>query len=93
MKKKHTFDITIQRTTEGGTPETITFSTANHDDIIALMQTKLPDQSDASLSRLLGLKLFGEAMLDDRTNPLYEDMLPAFKTFMQKFKASVAAKN
>jgi len=33
------------------------------------------------------LKLFSEVMIKNRNHPLFEELLPAFKTFMEKLKA------
>lgn len=36
----------------------------------------------------VGLKLFSEVLLQNRKNPLFEDIAPAFRDFMKKLKNS-----
>ena len=88
---KHKFRITVESVADShGNPVNappLVFMAENHDDIIALA-TRTSASSDQALAFLLGLKLFGEAMLDDRDNPLYADIRPAFGTFMKKLKAA-----
>ena len=89
--KKNGFKVTIERLdTQAAGQDVISFETYNHDDLIALSK-RINATSDEELSRLIGIKLFGEAMLDDRKNPLYEEIFPAFKNFMKRFKESAAA--
>lgn len=65
----------------------LVFTAENHDDIVALAQ-RIGASDDKALAFLVGLKLFGEAMLEDRDNPLYSEILPAFGVFMKKLKAA-----
>lgn len=37
----------------------------------------------------LGLKLLSEVILRDRSNPLFKEFLPKFKSFMNKLKSGV----
>lgn len=34
----------------------------------------------------IGLKLFSEIILKNKENPLFEDLVPAFRDFMKKLK-------
>ncbi|NCD70200.1 DUF3861 domain-containing protein [Mucilaginibacter agri] len=70
------------------TPIDISFE--NHDEIFGIIeriQQKDPFNDPAAAAEFaLGLKLFSEVMLKNRDNPLFSDLLPAFKPFMQKLK-------
>jgi hypothetical protein len=88
---KHKFRITIESVADAhGNPVNaapLVFNAENHDDIIALAE-RTGASDDRARSFLVGLKLFGEAMLEDRQNPLYAEILPAFGAFMKKLKAA-----
>lgn len=87
---KHRFRVTVEYIADNKgnavTAEPLVFETENHDNILELAAKRAPD--DKQRSFLVGLKLFGEAMLDDRDNPLFKDLQPHFGAFMKAFKAS-----
>lgn len=63
----------------------------NHDEIFGIvdrLQTTDPfgDSSQAT-EFAIGLKLFSEVMLKNRNNPLFEELLPAFSSFMKRLKS------
>jgi len=64
----------------------------NHDNLFNIIDVlKEKDHFNdfnQSVEFAIGLKLFSEVMLRNKTNPLFEDMLPAFKEFMTKLKSS-----
>ena len=70
-------------------PLELTFE--NHDDIFTIIERlrerNLFEESGQSTEFAIGLKLFSEVMLKNRQHPLFEDLAPAFKTFMQRLKA------
>ena len=70
-------------------PLDITFE--NHDEIFGIIeriQQKDPFNNSAQAAEFaLGLKLFSEVMIKNRDNPLFAELLPAFKPFMEKLKA------
>lgn len=88
---KHKFRITVESVADAhGNPVNVaplSFIAENHDDIIALA-ARTGASDDRALAFLVGLKLFGETMLEDRANPLYAEIQPAFGAFMKKLKAS-----
>jgi hypothetical protein len=51
-------------------------------------QKNLFANDEQSTEFALGLKLFSEVMLKNRQHPIFEDLLPAFKVFMEKLKAA-----
>jgi hypothetical protein len=72
-------------------PVTVAFD--NHDnlfDIIEKLQQRNHfDDVNQSTEFAIGLKLFSEVMLRNKENPLFEEMLPAFKDFMKKLKSGI----
>lgn len=64
----------------------------NHDNIFSIierLQTKdLFQTKDEATGFAIGLKMFSEVMLKNRTHPLFSEFSPAFGAFMKKLKAS-----
>ncbi|OGX90042.1 DUF3861 domain-containing protein [Hymenobacter coccineus] len=62
----------------------------NHDevfDIIRRLREKDPFQDAQQATEFaIGLKLFSEVMLRNRSHPLFAEFLPAFRAFMGKLK-------
>lgn len=88
---KHAFKITVEAVSDQkGNPVVATpliFRTENHDDILAMV-AKFGIREDKQLSFLIGLKLLGESLLEDRDNPLYQEFLPHFGAFMKQIKSA-----
>lgn len=65
------------------------FDFENHDNLFAIIE-RLEKREDFSpeMARQfgVGLKLFSEVMIENRSNPLFSDLLPQFGAFMQKLK-------
>ena len=63
----------------------------NHDDIFSIIERlrerNLFDEPGQSTEFAIGLKLFSEVMLKNRQHPLFEELAPAFKAFMQRLKS------
>ena len=63
----------------------------NHDDIFSIVERlqsrNLFAEPGQSTEFAIGLKLFSEVMLKNRQHPLFEELAPAFKAFMQRLKA------
>lgn len=72
------------------TPVAVEFD--NHDDIFmiieVLKQRNHFNDENQSAEFAIGLKMFSEVMLRNKDNPLFDELLPAFKQFMQKLKSS-----
>ncbi len=86
----HSYRVTLQ---PHGGPAGLEFDVANHDDIIQLVERVrvsriLPDGEAAAF--IIGLKLWGEVMLNHRGDPLFVDLFPHFGAFMKRLKAAVA---
>ena len=62
----------------------------NHDElfgIIEKLKQKDPFTSEQqSIEFAIGLKMFSEIMVKNRKHPLFEELYPAFGTFMKRLK-------
>ena len=92
MKQNH-YRITVQPIPGPGevpvAGEPLVFETANHDDILAIVErfrARGDFKDDQATALAVGLKLFGEVMLKNRSNPLFEELAPAFGEFMKRVK-------
>ena len=87
--EKYNFRITVERLSNDesalSTDSSLVFRTESHDNIIELA-SKLGCSDDKSKALLLGVKLLGEVLLADKSNPLYKDFLPHFGSFMRRLK-------
>lgn len=92
-KRNNVYKLNLQEVElkNGATPNrSLNFEFENRDDIFNI--TKLvsaknlfPDENE-SLEFVLGLKLLGEVILNNRDHPLFEEFKPAFIQFMQRIK-------
>jgi Domain of Unknown Function with PDB structure (DUF3861) len=64
----------------------------NHDNIFSIinrLQSKeLFENKNQAAEFAIGLKMFSEVMLKNRTHPLFSEFSPAFREFMKKLKSS-----
>jgi hypothetical protein len=94
--KRHDYRITIEPVAAGGEgappAQPLTFSAASHDDLLAIIARVRSGAADpdAAAAFALGLKLFGEALLRDRDDPLFAALRPHFGAFMKALKARTA---
>ncbi|AMP01129.1 hypothetical protein CAter282_3329 [Collimonas arenae] len=68
----------------------IDFETGNHDDLFVIIdkvRSRGQFDADTAASLALGLKLFTEVMLKNRSNPLFADINQPMRDFIQKLKA------
>ncbi|NYF52921.1 DUF3861 domain-containing protein [Tunturiibacter gelidoferens] len=87
------YKITVEALTGAkGEPvegRTLSFETANHDDILGIverMQTRLPFDNDTVASLGVGLKLFSEVALMQRNDPMFAAIRPALGEFVRGLK-------
>ncbi|MEG9436891.1 DUF3861 domain-containing protein [Edaphobacter sp. HDX4] len=69
--------------------QSLSFYTANHDDILAIVervQAKFPMDAGTAASLGVGLKLFSEVTLTRRNDPLFAQIRPALSEFIQQLK-------
>jgi hypothetical protein len=70
--------------------QSLSFYTANHDDILAIVekvQARLPLDAGTAASLGVGLKLFSEVALTHRDNPMFASIRPALSEFIQQLKS------
>ena len=72
--------------------EPIELEFENHDNIFSIIQRlqskELFENKNQTAEFAIGLKMFSEVMLKNRTHPLFSEFSPAFKEFMKKLKSS-----
>lgn len=87
---KHRFRVTVESMADSvEVTKPLNFEFDSHDDVIALA-TRLGKTGDDDLLFFIGLKLFGEALLARRDDPLFEDFRPHFGALMKAIKAKGA---
>ena len=91
--KQHQYKITLEHLAdhEGNIvePKKIEFSAPNHDDIFAIidkMKNKEGVEEQMAQRFAVGLKLFSEVMIENRKNPLFEQLTPHFREMMKIIK-------
>jgi hypothetical protein len=87
------YKITVETLTGAkGEPvegRTLSFETANHDDILGIvekMQARLPFDEDTVASLGVGLKLFSEVTLTQGDDPMFATIRPALSEFVRGLK-------
>lgn len=83
------YRITVEALTDNAAQPHLSFETVNHDDIMAVVQRidgKIALDANATRAFAVGLKLFGETILQNRENPLFQQIRPAFGDFMRTLK-------
>ena len=96
-KKGNHYKLTLEQTAlldqEAQLQTPIVLEFMNHDEIfkiIEIMKDKNPfDDVNQSTEFAIGLKIFLEVVMKNKNNPLFEELLPAMKSFMPKLKASL----
>lgn len=94
--KQHRYRITVEYIEDAnGNPqhqEPLVFETGNHDEIIGIVElVRSRELFDAQTTAafVVGQKIFGEVMLENRSNPLFTEFWPHFLEFMKQLKGVV----
>ena len=85
LKGNKKYKITVE---EVSGENTLTFEADSHENILKIVE-KLkthPDFGDDAAAFGVGLKLFTGVMMKQKSNPLFKNLMPAFKDFMQELK-------
>ena len=97
--KQHRYRITVEHLADAngapGTQAPLVFEAGNHDEILAIaerIRSRGLFDEGTSAAFAIGLKLFGEVMLEHRGHPLFDELMPAFRDFMKKLKSPGAAR-
>ena len=97
--KQHQYQITVKHVADAqGNPSTYTeelhFNAYNHDDLFKVLehiqQSNLLEDEKAK-AFAVGLKLFGETLLENKQHPLFKAFLPQFIEFMKTLKQTIKA--
>ena len=95
--KQHQYEITLKHIADAqGNPSTYTealqFNAYNNDDLFKFLEhlnqaNLLDDEKTKAFA--VGLKLFGEALLENKDLPVFKDFMPQFVQFMKSLKHSI----
>jgi hypothetical protein len=95
--KQHEYQITVQHVKDANGQastyaEALQFQAFNHDDIFEVLQrvkdANLLDEESAK-AFAVGLKLFGEVLLENKDVPMFKAFFPDFLQFMKALKQQV----
>lgn len=96
--KQHRYRVTVEHVADAkGAPTThepLAFDAVSHDDIIAIarrMQGRGDFDADTAAQLAIGIKLFGEVVLEHRANPMFAAFRPHFSAFMKELKKGPSA--
>jgi hypothetical protein len=89
------YRITVESLTPGTAAQSMQFEAENHDDIFAIASRtvssgRLGLDENATKAFVVGLKLFGETVLKNRTHPLFAPMKDALDDFIRNLKGQPA---
>ncbi len=94
--KRHQFRITVEHLCDpqgnSATEAPLAFQHNSHDnilDLVSKLQHSGKFEADAAASLAVGLKLFGDVMLENPDNPVFGDFKDAFGDFMRGLKQSM----
>lgn len=94
--KQHRYRITLEYLADAdGNPQDqapLVFEAGNHDEIIGiveLVRSRGLFDAQTTAAFVVGQKLFGEVMLENRNDPLFSEFWPHFLDFMKQLKSTV----
>lgn len=95
--KQHRYRITVEHVADAkgqpSTHEPLQFDAVSHDDIIAIarrMQGRGDFDANTAAQLAIGLKLFGEVVLENRALPMFAALRPQLSEFMKALKKGPA---
>lgn len=90
---KYHLTLTLQQYADGQSepPKQLALDFTNHDELFGIIERvqaidPFGDSSQAT-EFAIGLKLFSEIMVKNRTNPLFKELMPVFGSFMKRLKS------
>lgn len=86
------YRVTVEALSPEQQDKKLSFETENHDDLFIVadkISEKFDFGADNTKAFAIGMKLFGEIMLKNRTHPVFETLRPAFGEFMKALKGQV----
>ena len=96
-KKGNTYQLSLQLVSlaSGEAPaqeKSTKFLFDNHDELFGIIEKvqnkNIFNNKQQAAEFAIGLKMFSEVMLKHRNYPLFEELLPAFGSFMKRLKTS-----
>ena len=90
---KYQLTLTLQQYANGQSEpaKQLELDFTNHDEIFGIIErlkaTDPFNDSAQATEFAIGLKLFSEVMLKNRNSPLFEELMPAFGSFMKRLKS------
>lgn len=99
--KQHQYEVTVKHMADAqGNPsaytEALQFNAYNHDDIFKVLEhlskANILDE-EKTKAFAVGLKLFGETLLENKDIPLFKEFMPDFLQFMKALKQTVKTQN
>lgn len=90
--KQHRYRVTLEHLADADGAShrpPLRFEVENHDEIIAIvarLRSRGDFSQDAAAALGVGLKLFSEVMLHEKSNPLFASFRPHFVQFMKQLK-------
>lgn len=95
--KQHQYAVTVKHIADAqGNPsaysEVLQFNAYNHDDLFQVLEhlskaNLLDDEKTKAFA--VGLKLFGETLLENKDLPVFKDFMPQFVQFMKSLKHTI----
>ncbi|KAF1051418.1 MAG: hypothetical protein GAK43_02418 [Stenotrophomonas maltophilia] len=97
--KQHRYRVTVEHLADAdGQPSThrepLCFEARNHDDlyrVLGLVRRRGDFDEATTQAFVVGLKLFGEVLLEHRDSPLFADFAAHFFAFMKHLKQGIPA--
>ena len=91
--KEHRYRVTIEHLEDAQSNPVhqipLVFEARNHDNLFTIVERVKAQEEfteDEATAFAIGLKLFGEVMLQHRDKDLFQPLLPHFGEFMKKLK-------
>ncbi|MGC3964144.1 MAG: DUF3861 domain-containing protein [Rhodocyclaceae bacterium] len=95
--KQHRYRITVEHIADAkGNPidgaAPLQFEARNHDELLSIVErvrSRGEFDADTAAAMAVGMKLFGEVMLENRDHPLFADFFPHFVDFIKQLKKGI----
>jgi len=90
--KHHRYRVTVEYLSDAQSYSPLIFEANSHDEIfsiVELVQESEILEKEAATAFVVGQKLFGEIIMENRGNPLFSEFWPHFLEFVKKLKGFV----
>lgn len=94
LKRSNKYKLTLEQLSlmkaDAALAEPVVLEFENHDEIFKIItllrERNLFETENQSVEFAIGLKMFSEVMIKNRSNELFKEFFPAFGDFMKKLK-------